>query len=190
MIRSGQTPLYRAMNLEKHLGVEKIFLKLEGNNPTGHKDDRIAEAMIRFALVKGYKKIFVHGSGAFLRSIMYFVEGTELTVFSAKVLGSTFIKKYPSISWVSFKNGELDNLVETLEKYSDENEMFLITEWERNPFVRNLALQKITEECTKRVNQPTKIWVQGTGGYTLKNTYQELVRNWIKGTIDDIPQIY
>lgn len=44
--------------------------------------------------------------------------------------------------------------------------MFLITEWERNPFVRNLALQKITEECIKRVNQPTKIWVQGTGGYT------------------------
>ena len=43
---SGQTPLFRAKNLEKYLGIESIYLKLEGANPTGHKNDRIAQLII------------------------------------------------------------------------------------------------------------------------------------------------
>ena len=54
---SGQTPLFRAKNLEKHLGIDSIYLKLEGANPTGHKNDRIAESLCKYAKSKGYEKI-------------------------------------------------------------------------------------------------------------------------------------
>jgi threonine synthase len=46
----GRTPLVRALKLEKDLGVSKIFLKLEGNNPYGHREDRLAYLIIREAL--------------------------------------------------------------------------------------------------------------------------------------------
>ncbi len=50
----GNTPLFRAKNLEKKLGLDaKIFLKLEYFNPTGSVKDRAAREIIEDAEKKG-----------------------------------------------------------------------------------------------------------------------------------------
>jgi len=48
--RVGKTPLVRAKNLEKQVGVKNIYLKLEGNNPSGFRIDRLTYIMIKDAL--------------------------------------------------------------------------------------------------------------------------------------------
>ena len=78
---SGQTPLFRAKNLEKYLGIESIYLKLEGANPTGHKNDRIAEALCKYAKTKGYEKLLIHGSERYYKSIIYFADYLELECY-------------------------------------------------------------------------------------------------------------
>ena len=50
MIKPGKTPLMRSLKLEKALGIEEIYLKLEGANPFGNKYDRISLSVGRLIL--------------------------------------------------------------------------------------------------------------------------------------------
>ena len=187
---SGQTPLFRAKNLEKHLGLEAIYLKLEGSNPTGHKNDRIAESLVQFASDQGYDKIFVFGSAQYLRSIYYFATGRNMTIFAPKGKSSTQQKTYPDISWVDIKVAKNVDANDAYEAYAAENGLFFMSEWEKKPFIRSLAIQKITEEVLERMEQPTHMWTQINGGYTLKSVYHELMRSWVNGDLAKVPEIH
>lgn len=187
---SGQTPLFRAKNLEKHLGLEAIYLKLEGSNPTGHKNDRIAESLVQFAAVQGYDKIFVHGSAQYLRSILYFASGRQMTILAPKIKSTASQQKtHPEINWVTIKPDKNVDQNDAFEAYALENGMFFMSEWERKPFIRSLAIQKITEEVLERLEQPTHMWTQINGGYTLKSVYHELMRSWVNGDLVKVPDI-
>lgn len=191
MYLSGQTPLFRARNLEKHLDIGTIYLKLEGSNPTGHKNDRIAESLIQFAYDHGYKKIFVQGSKQYMRSVLYFAEGKELEVYSPKIKETLSQQKaYPTVNWISFKIPPKAFAVDVYEKYALDHEMYFMTEWEKKPFIRSLAIQKITEEIFAKIPEPTDFWTQVNGGYTLKSIYHESMRSWVNGTLLKLPIIH
>ena len=53
----GNTPLLRARNLERELGIRQLWLKFEGSNPTGTQKDRIAFALTADALRLQYQGI-------------------------------------------------------------------------------------------------------------------------------------
>ena len=59
----GDTPLIRARNVERELGIRQIFLKFEGGNPTGTQKDRIAFAQAEDALRRGYEGIVLATCG-------------------------------------------------------------------------------------------------------------------------------
>lgn len=67
----GKTPLLRAKNIEDFLGIKKIYIKLEGNNPTRSKFDRIARIIVKNTLAQNKHKIIIDGSRRFLRSMEY-----------------------------------------------------------------------------------------------------------------------
>lgn len=184
MYLSGQTPLFRAKNLEKHLGIDTIYLKLEGSNPTGHKNDRIAESLIHFAHDHDFKKIFVQGSKQYMRSVLYFAEGKALEVYSPKIKDTLSQQKnFTSVHWIPFKVPPKAFAIDVYEKYALDHEMYFMTEWEKKPFIRSLAIQKITEEILAKIPEPTDFWTQVNGGYTLKSIYQESMRSWVNGTL-------
>lgn len=188
---SGQTPLFRAKNLEKYLGVEKIFLKLEGSNPTGHKNDRIAESLVQLAYEKGFQKILVHGSPKYIQSMYYFSEMKNIEVSAPKLKKTAHMqKKFENINWVNIKVSSSSDVQSAYESYAKEQGYFFISEWEKDPFVRSLALQKITEECLIREKSPTRIYTQATGGYTVKSVYHELMRTWVNGDLESFPEIH
>lgn len=190
---SGQTPLFRARNLEKYLGVESIYLKLEGSNPTGHKNDRIAEALARYALTRGYSKVLIYGSEHYIKSVIYFAKhfGLECHIaFTNKRSISKLFKEDPMIHLIRISIDKINDDIEWLETYAHKNEMFLLSEWEKKPFIRSLAIQEMMEETITRVNAPTDIWTQIKGGYTAKSIYHELMRSWIKGNIESMPDLH
>lgn len=53
----GDTQLSRAKSLERDLEIRQVFLKYEGNNPTGTQKDRIAFAQVYDALRREYEVI-------------------------------------------------------------------------------------------------------------------------------------
>lgn len=61
----GDTPLIRARNLERALGIRQVFLKFEGGNPTGTQKDRIAFAQAGDALRRGFDTIVLATCGNF-----------------------------------------------------------------------------------------------------------------------------
>jgi threonine synthase len=70
--RVGKTPLFRAERLEQELGISKIFLKLEGNNPSGHRLDRLAYLLIKDALSSEKKSLCMGVFGTLAQSISFF----------------------------------------------------------------------------------------------------------------------
>ena len=69
--RVGKTPLVRAKKLEDALNVGKIFLKLEGNNPSGRRADRLAYLLIKDAMLSKKQTICLGMAGDLSKSLAY-----------------------------------------------------------------------------------------------------------------------
>ena len=190
---SGQTPLFRAKNLEKYLGIESIYLKLEGSNPTGHKNDRIAEALIKHAIAKNYSHLLIYGSSQYIKSVLYFAHKFNLKcIIVKKGKKSSVAVDYMGEDVQITYMPSLDPNQEQswLENLAIQHHYYLLSEWENKPFIRSLALQEMTEEALTKVTHATHIWAQSNGGYTIKSIYHELIRTWIKGNLGALPQLY
>ena len=124
---SGQTPLFRAKNLEKHLGIETIYLKLEGSNPTGHKNDRIAEALVKFAVDSGYRSLFVHGSDRYIKSIHYFAENKALEIYAPTMKDhATKTRQMGTIKWLNLSVPKSEREIEYYEAYANTHHLFYL----------------------------------------------------------------
>ena len=55
MLRVGWTPLYHAKNLEKELGVKKLYVKDDGLNPSGSSKDRASGVAVLKAIEEEQK---------------------------------------------------------------------------------------------------------------------------------------
>jgi threonine synthase len=62
-IGEGDTPLIRAVNLEKEIGCEELYLKFEGCNPTGSFKDRGMVVAIAKAIEEGSKAVICASTG-------------------------------------------------------------------------------------------------------------------------------
>jgi threonine synthase len=65
----GGTPLYRAGNLSNILGIDNLYLKFEGMNPTGSFKDRGSSVAITKALEFGYRTTVVASTGNMAASV-------------------------------------------------------------------------------------------------------------------------
>ena len=59
----GNTTLVEAKSLGDHFGIDKLYLKLEGENPTGTHKDRLAIQHVDDAIIRGYETITVGSCG-------------------------------------------------------------------------------------------------------------------------------
>ena len=59
----GDSIFTRARNLERHFGLRQLWLKFEGDNPTGTQKDRIAFAQVADALRRGFDEVTVATCG-------------------------------------------------------------------------------------------------------------------------------
>lgn len=59
----GDTTFTRARNLEREEGIRQLYLKFEGNNPTGTQKDRIAFKQCHDALRRGFNAITLASCG-------------------------------------------------------------------------------------------------------------------------------
>ncbi|NCC69446.1 MAG: pyridoxal-phosphate dependent enzyme, partial [Clostridia bacterium] len=56
-LRIGWTPLYRSLRLGKQLGLETLYIKDDGLNPTGSLKDRASGVAVAKAMELGYDTI-------------------------------------------------------------------------------------------------------------------------------------
>ncbi len=191
MRKSGRTPLMRAKKIEKALGIEEIYLKLEGANPSGHKYDRIAEVLVRDAIATGFKEILVDGSYCYIQSVMLFAKIEELEV------------KVPLFKQEKWKISRLDKstLFDLRDKkdtftrlqlrdIAEKNNMYLMCEWNLNNIISHLVLEDMMKECLERMDfKVDTITLQLGYGYTLSSVYSGLIKSWVEEELSEYASV-
>lgn len=191
--RIGRTPLIRAKKLEEKLGVSKIYLKLEGNNPSGHREDRLAYLIIKEAIAKGKETLcmgtygIVAGSLAFLsqffniKCVFYVPKGQEL-LRSELYTDNIKIIEY---------GDSYEECIKESRKASKKNNWFDANVGLENNVMNMCAFSVLSNEILRQThNKVETIFTQTNNGSSVSGLHLGMKQNWISGKIKDIPAIY
>lgn len=192
MLRSGNTPLLRARKLEKLLNIGEIYIKLEGLNPSGHKNDRIAEVLVKDAIAHNQNIIIANGSQSYISSLLYFagIENIEVRIplFKNERWKST---KFGNENLMDFRNLKHVSQQELLIQEAKDNDAYLAIEGFTNTHISQMVLEKLTDEIVEKLNYKVDdIWNQLGYAYTLTGSYNTLLKKWIDGGIEIFPTLY
>lgn len=192
MNKPGRTPLMRAKKLEKYLGVEEIYLKLEGTNPFGHKFDRISEVIVKDALNHNNKGILVDGSDDYINSVMQFCENYDLAVkiplfknekWKEGLFNKDILVDLRTINW--------DSRYQFIDKYCKDTNFYNGANYNANRHLSIISLQKIGEEIAEKLGDNiSTVFTQLSYGYTVSSLYSGFVNKWVEGSINKYPQIF
>jgi len=189
---SGKTPLMRAKKLEQYLGVKKIYLKLEGSNPYGHKFDRISEVIIKDAINQNKDKILVNGSNDYINSIIHFAEKENIEVNIPYFKGEDWkLPLFPQESLVDFSKSDTSHMYKLVGGYCNEHNMYNASNGYRNRNLSVIALQQLGEEISDKLgNNISTVFTQLSYGYTVASLYNGFVNKWAHGHINKYPKIF
>ncbi|MFW5782250.1 MAG: pyridoxal-phosphate dependent enzyme, partial [Candidatus Muiribacteriaceae bacterium] len=193
--RIGNTVLYRSKALQKETGLENIYLKMEGMNPTGRLQDRLAYAMVKEAAQLGRRCICLASLGPLGSSIAYvsgLFEGLECVI----VIPEKSIEK--KNQW--FRQEHV-KVIEYGKTYSDafrkSSEMARENGWyDANPGYDNISISTVVysemadEIVVKLGKNPDNIFVFLGDGALLLGLHHGFRALWLKGKIERIPKIF
>ncbi|MCK9225456.1 MAG: pyridoxal-phosphate dependent enzyme [Candidatus Muirbacterium halophilum] len=192
--RTGNTVFYNASGLEEYFPDQRIFFKLEGTNPTGRIQDRLAAALVKEAKQLGFYTISVASLGPLGESIAY-VSSTMDMKCIIYMPEKSFEKKK---SWFHMEGV---TIVEKGKTYNDSFQFSFADAkkngwYNANPGYDNIGISnavygEIAEEIVKKtiVNPDNLFMFLGDGALALAmhNGFRVL---WHKGIIDRIPKIH
>ncbi len=187
---SGRTPLVRLINLEKILKVKKIYLKMEGANPTHHKYDRIAEVLCKDAVAHNQKIIWLDGSKRYVTALKYFADKEELQVQVPRFKNESWKKKiFNDTELVDMRNKDQANRFEIIKALAKKNQGYMALEGYTHKHILLMTLEEITEEIINRLPTIDTIYTQSSFGYTLNSMYNVFLKDWIQNE-KRFPKIY
>jgi len=189
----GDTTLSRARNIEREIGLRQIYLKFEGDNPSGTQKDRIAFLQARDALRRGFDAITVATCGNYgaavalaasvagLRCIIYIPEAyhtrrmEEMTAFGAEIVKVP--TDYEGAVVVSRERAEKEDL------------------YDANPGGANTSLQlraygEIAYEIYDELRDaPAAVAVPVSNGTTLAGIYRGFLSLYRRGRTSKFPKM-
>ena len=192
--RTGNTVFYKASGLEEYFPGQRMFFKLEGTNPTGRIQDRLALALVKEASQLGFDTVSLASLGPLGASIAYMtsIMNMKCVIYMPE---KSFEKKK---SWFHRKG------VTIVEKGKTYNDAFRLSfeDCEKNGWynanpgydnigISNAVYGEIAEEIVKKTSiNPDNIFLfLGDGALALgiHNGFRML---WHKGMITRIPKIH
>jgi len=192
MLKSGKTPLLRARQLEKKYDVGEIYIKLEGQNPSGNKLDRIAEVLVKDAVAHKSKQILADGSFSYLNAIKYYADIAGLKLKIPLFRNERWKKtKLKECSFIDLRNEKIASKIDFLSSVSNEYNSYLAVEGQTNVHISQMALEHLSDEITSKMKfDVNTIFTQLGYGYTLTSIYNTLLKKWMSGNIEAFPNIY
>ena len=190
----GDTPLTRARNIEREVGLRQLYLKFEGGNPTGTQKDRIAFAQAMDALRRGFDSITVATCGNYgaavatassfagLRCLIYIPES-----YRTKRVAEM---SRPGVELLRV-SGDYERAVEISQERADREEVY-----DANPGGANTALQlrayaEIAYEIYDELRDaPAAVALPVSNGTTLAGVYKGFVSLHRRGKTSRIPRMF
>lgn len=191
MIKPGKTPLMRSLKLEKALGIEEIYLKLEGANPFGNKYDRISETLVKDSIIQNKKGLLIDGPSDYIKSMVSYAEHYELQVKIALFKNEQWKKSlFQNLTFADFRRNNLNNKHEIIDSFCKNNNYYNASNIYGNKNLGIISLQKISEEISERLGNASTVFTQLSNGFTVSGIYNGFLNKWVEGEINKYPQIF
>ncbi len=135
----GDTSLIRSRNIEREFDIHQLYIKYEGENPTGTHKDRIAFAQVLDALRRGFTTIVAATCGNYGVAIAYasYLAGIKCNIYIPKTYHTNRIKEMEKFQANIIRiEGSYEEVVFKSSKLAEKNEWY-----DANPGGANTALQ-------------------------------------------------
>lgn len=187
----GDTSLNRARNIERELSIKQLYIKYEGENPTGTQKDRIAFAQVHDALRREYEIISLATCGNYGVAVAMAANlaGIHCKIFIPATYHTERVKEMLS------QNAEIIRLPGNYEEVvMRSSELALERDWyDANPGGKNTPLQirtysEIANEIYDQLRDaPKYIAVPVSNGTLLAGIYRGFVSLYKRGRTSRIP---
>jgi threonine synthase len=189
----GDTILSRARNIEREVGLRQIYLKFEGDNPSGTQKDRIAFAQAMDAMRRGFEAITVATCGNYgvATALAASVAGLRCYVYVPESYHTGRVEEMRRHGAEVLRvPGDYESVVQVSRERADEDDVY-----DANPGGANTALQlraygEIAYEIYDELRDaPTAVAVSVSNGTTLAGIHKGFVSLYRRGKTSHIPPI-
>lgn len=135
----GDTRLNRSRSLERDYDIRQVFLKFEGDNPTGTQKDRIGFAQVYDALRRGYDTVSLATCGNYGVSVALAADlaGLKCNIYIPESYHTERLEEMKRLNANIFRlRGSYEDVVTSSSELAIENEWY-----DANPGGENTALQ-------------------------------------------------
>lgn len=189
--RVGKTPLVRAKNLEKRLGVKNIYLKLEGNNPSGYRIDRLTYILIKDALRINKNTICLSVGTSFAKSLAYLSQYYNINcvfvVHNSDGYKNNELFNKPNIEFIECGKTSQERIEHVME-LCKENRWYNANPGMNNSMISSIALSKIVKELHLKIEGDIdNVFLQSRYGYSLGGLDLGFRELWVDNELKKIP---
>jgi threonine synthase len=188
----GDTSLNRARNLEREFNIRQLYLKYEGENPSGTQKDRIAFAQVHDAFRRNYNIISLATCGNYGVAVAYaaYLAGMQCKIFIPETYHTERLKEMENF------NAEIIRLPGTYEDtVTESSKLAKKNRWyDANPGGANTSLQitayaEIANEIYDQLRDaPKYIASPVSNGTLLAGIYRGFVSLYKRGKTSRIPK--
>jgi threonine synthase len=191
--RVGKTPLVRAKNLEKKLGVEKIYLKLEGNNPSGYRIDRLTYILIKDALRINKNTICLSIGANFAKSLAFLSQFYDMNCVFVVPNKDEYkdIELFDKSNIQFIEYGETsEQRIEQVIELCKKNGWYNANPGMNNSMISNIAYSKVAQELHSKIKgEVDNVFIQSKYGYSLGGIDLGFRQLWVAGELQKIPTL-
>lgn len=192
-IEVGDTAIKRAKNVERDLGLRQLYIKYEGDNPTGTQKDRIAFAQVHDAIRRNYPLISLATCGNYGVAVALAANlaGIECNIFIPESYHTERVKEMASQNANIYRlTGSYEDVVRKSSELAADHKWY-----DANPGGSNTPLQisayaQIAYEIYDELRDAPKIVAcPVSNGTLLAGIYRGFVSLYKRGKTSRIPQI-
>lgn len=187
----GDTPLIRARNVERELGIRQIYLKFEGGNPTGTQKDRIAFAQAEDALRRGFDAMVLASCGNFGTSCSLAAKfsGLRCVVFIPESYHTKRVQEMEQMGAEIIRvPGDYENAVVVSQEYANRHEFYDANPGGENSLLQLKAYGQIAYEIYDELRDaPKVVAVPVSNGTVLTGIYRGFQSLYRRGKTSRMP---
>lgn len=187
----GDTPLIRARNMERELGIRQIYLKFEGGNPTGTQKDRIAFAQAEDSLRRGFEGLVLASCGNYGAACALAAKyaGLRCVVFIPEAYHTKRMAEIEQMGAEIIRvSGDYENAVKASQEYAEAHELYDVNPGGENTSLQLKAYAQIAHEIYDELRDAPKIVaVPVSNGTVLSGIYKGFQSLYRRGKTSRMP---
>jgi threonine synthase len=188
----GDTSLNRARNLERELNIRQLYIKYEGENPSGTQKDRIAFAQVHDAFRREFPVISLATCGNYGVAVAFaaYLAGLECRIFIPESYHTARIKEMEQFGARIIRlPGSYEDTVTESTKLAAENEWYDANPGGANTPLQIAAYAGIANEIYDQLHDAPKcVAAPVSNGTLLAGVFRGFVSLYKRGKTSRIPR--